>query len=72
MITKQQVTLMSKERLKGTLQRAAAKAGMSETTARKYKKLLESGKPLPQDEKPSRSYSTRQDPGSVRNFVFIE
>ncbi len=62
MVTDQQVRkLMSLSRKEKNLGRAAAKAGMDEKTARKYRRL---GR-LPSELKPIRTYRTRRDPFSV-------
>ena len=59
MVTDQQVRkLMSLIPREKSLARAAAKAGMDEKTARKYRRL---GK-LPSELKPIRTYRTREDP----------
>jgi hypothetical protein len=57
-ITKKQVIKVKKEIQKGTLARAALKAGLSEKTARKYIKL----KDLPSVSTKERIYRTRIDP----------
>ncbi len=59
MVTDQQVRLLMKQIKKGVaLATAAAKAGMSEPTARKYRRT---GK-MPSTVKPVRTWRTRQDP----------
>jgi len=59
MVTDQQVRLLKKLAQKEpSLSRAAAKAGMSEKTARKY---LRSGR-LPSESEPARTWRTRPDP----------
>ena len=59
MVTDQQVRrLMSLIEKEKTLAAAAAKAGMDEKTARKYRRL---GR-LPSEQRPVRTYRTREDP----------
>ena len=59
MITDQQAKLLMSLLNKGKpLSMAAAKAGMSEPTARKYRRL----KKMPSEERPPRTWRTRQDP----------
>ena len=57
MVTDEQVRLLRKKRMNTTLESAAAAAGMSERTARKW-----ANGPLPSQTKRSRDWRTREDP----------
>lgn len=58
MVTDEQVRLLRKKRMEGkTLEAAAAAAGMSERTARKWQVG-----PLPSQARPTRDWRTRPDP----------